>query len=62
MSAKQQMTDRQHQPQQRLRLALLICFHIVICCYLFALQVTAIPMEGTSNNDDFVVGDLAAVA
>jgi hypothetical protein len=43
-------------------LALLICFHIVICCYLFALQVTAIPMEGTSNNDDFVVGDLAAVA
>ena len=32
MSAKQQMTDRQHQPQERLRLALLICLHIVSCC------------------------------
>jgi hypothetical protein len=32
MNATLEMTDRQHQLSQRLRLALLISFHIVVCC------------------------------
>jgi hypothetical protein len=32
MSSTSQMTDSQHPYRQRLGLALLICFHIVVCC------------------------------
>ncbi len=32
IDAKQKMTEGQPQPSKRFRLALLLCFHIVICC------------------------------